>query len=154
MNKKEFKPGEYVKGIEYFDGDVPIEMRGWVSKKQVPVARPGAEEMLFIQADDIFNGERKTRIALDTAVSCKCINGWEKAVKRTLPMFSKLRHFKGGLYQIIAIANHVDYGRCVVYQDLREPEKIWVRDYAEFMSCVDKEKYPDVKQYYRFEVAE
>ena len=69
-------------------------------------------------------------------------------------MFSKLRHFKGGLYQIIAIANHVDYGRCVVYQDLREPEKIWVRDYAEFMSCVDKEKYPDVKQYYRFEVAE
>jgi hypothetical protein len=39
----------------------------------------------------------------------------------------------------------------VVYKALYGDGKIWVRDYEMFTSKVDKEKYPDVTQEYRFE---
>lgn len=65
------------------------------------------------------------------------------------------RHFKGNRYQIIAIAKHTeteeDY---VVYQALYGDNGIFVRPLAMFMEKVDKEKYPDAKQEYRFELEE
>ena len=67
----------------------------------------------------------------------------------------KYRHFKGHLYQVLCIAKDSETLKdVVVYQDLSDNTKIWVRDYDMFMSKVDKEKYPEVKQEYRFELVD
>lgn len=67
----------------------------------------------------------------------------------------KYRHFKGHLYQVINIAKDSETLKdVVVYQDLSDDTKIWVRDYDMFLSKVDKEKYPEVKQEYRFELVD
>lgn len=65
------------------------------------------------------------------------------------------RHFKDRLYQIIAIARDANTEeRVVVYQAMYGDEDIWVRPYEEFISEVDREKYPDAVQRYRFEKVE
>ena len=62
------------------------------------------------------------------------------------------RHFKGGEYMVIGVATHTETNeRLVVYMDL-ESDKTWARPYAEFLAKVDREKYPDAQQDYRFEL--
>ena len=62
------------------------------------------------------------------------------------------RHFKGMQYQILSIATHSETSeQMVVYQQLYAPFGVYVRPLAMFMSKVDKEKYPDAEQQYRFE---
>ena len=66
-----------------------------------------------------------------------------------------VRHFKGGLYKIVApIAFHTeDFTSFVVYKSIND-EKVWVRPVREFCSEVDREKYPNATQKYRFEILE
>ena len=62
------------------------------------------------------------------------------------------RHFKGKLYQVIAIATHTETEELmVVYRALYGEYRVFVRPYAMFAGEVDREKYPDVTQVYRFE---
>ena len=59
------------------------------------------------------------------------------------------------IYKILAFAIHSETEeRLVVYQGLYPPYKICARPYDMFMSEVDREKYPDVKQKYRFELVQ
>ena len=85
----------------------------------------------------------------------------EDATERDLKVGDIVKHFKREwvdektseyLYKILAFASHTETGEhLVIYQGLYAPFKICARPYAMFMSEVDREKYPDVKQTYRFE---
>ena len=65
------------------------------------------------------------------------------------------RHFKGDLYLVEDIATHSETGeKLVIYRQLYEEGKLYARPYDLFISEVDRDKYPDVKQKYRFELQE
>ncbi|WMI80884.1 DUF1653 domain-containing protein [Anaerotignum sp. MB30-C6] len=63
------------------------------------------------------------------------------------------KHFKGKGYKVIAIATHSETNeKYVVYQALYEDQDVFVRPYDMFISEVDREKYPDSTQRFRFEL--
>ena len=76
---------------------------------------------------------------------------------RDMPkQFEIYRHFKGKFYKIIAVGHHSETGeKMVIYYDLSGKNSTidnpCIRPLDMFLSEVDHEKYPDVKQKYRFE---
>lgn len=75
---------------------------------------------------------------------------------RELPRQNEIwRHFKNKLYKIIAIALHTETDeKMVVYQAMYGNNGIYARPLDRFMSEVDRDKYPDAQQEYRFERVE
>ncbi len=65
------------------------------------------------------------------------------------------KHFKGDYYLVLDVVTHSETKEeMVLYQQLYGEGKKYVRPKDMFLSKVDKVKYPDVKQEYRFELQE
>lgn len=65
------------------------------------------------------------------------------------------RHFKGDYYLVEDIAKDSETEQeMVVYRRLYDDGGLWIRPKEMFLSEVDYEKYPNVKQKYRFELQE
>lgn len=63
------------------------------------------------------------------------------------------KHFKGDYYFVEDIAIHSETKeKYVVYRGLYGNNELYIRPYDMFTSKVDKVKYPEVKQEYRFEL--
>ena len=63
------------------------------------------------------------------------------------------KHFKGKYYIVEDVALHSETNeKYVVYRQLYGNNELFVRPYDMFMSKVDKIKYPNVTQEYRFEL--
>ena len=63
------------------------------------------------------------------------------------------KHFKGDFYIVEDIALDVETERkVVIYRGLYENAPLYVRDLELFTSLVDKNKYPNIEQKYRFEL--
>jgi len=86
-------------------------------------------------------------------------NGWKYKKKRGEKDMNELkingiyRHFKGDYYLVVDVANHSETKeKYVVYRRLYGDGGLWIRPMDMFLSEVDHEKYPEVKQKYRFEL--
>ena len=63
------------------------------------------------------------------------------------------RHFKGDYYLVCDVAIHSeDRNEYVIYRALYGDNGLYIRPKDMFLSEVDHEKYPNVKQKYRFEL--
>lgn len=65
---------------------------------------------------------------------------------------SIFKHFKGNIYKVVTIAKECENLQdMIVYQGQYEDKPCWIREKKDFFALVDKNKYPDVTQKYRFE---
>lgn len=65
------------------------------------------------------------------------------------------KHFKGDYYLVEGIVKDSETKQeMVLYRRLYGDGDLWVRPLDMFLSEVDHEKYPNVKQKYRFELQE
>ena len=77
----------------------------------------------------------------------------ERRIFMKVEKYGIYRHFKGKYYLVLDIVKHSETREeLVLYRALYGEKELWVRPLSMFTSLVDRDKYPDVKQKYRFEL--
>ena len=64
----------------------------------------------------------------------------------------KYRHFKGIIVEVLEVAKHSETEEILIIYRHLDTNEVWARPISMFNSLVDKEKYPDSMQVYRFEL--
>ena len=73
--------------------------------------------------------------------------------KENLKIKGVYKHFKNNYYILEDVATHSETGeKYAVYRQLYGNGELYIRTLDMFLSEVDKNKYPNVKQKFRFEL--
>ena len=124
-----------------------IENLEWTMNRQFDTRQLHIEESEQFDSDDRLDDENCDLAFLEEHFNHSAKNEFD----RDLPMPREIwRHFKEGkLVRIVGIAEGTEYHeKSVIY--VAEDGSMWSRPLDMFMSLVDREKYPDAKQKYRF----
>ena len=74
---------------------------------------------------------------------------------RNIELKRVYRHFKGDYYLVEDIAKNSETNEdCVIYRKLYGDGGLWIRPLDMFLEEVDRKKYPNASQKYRFELQE
>ena len=73
-------------------------------------------------------------------------------LEREVKIGALYKHFKGTFHKVICIAKDSETLVEKVVYTHDDTGEVWVRDKEEFLSLVDKNKYPNIDQEYRFEL--
>lgn len=116
-------------------------------------------QQLYIESADINDWSSQNSLNHENCDLSYCMK-YFKNINDTLKYDRPLpesgqqyRHFKvGKIVTVVGIARHTETEELTVVYD--HNGTIWNRPLEMFMSKVDREKYPDAKQKYRFELVE
>lgn len=81
-------------------------------------------------------------------------DGWPVDTDRKVTVGQKYRHFKGKIVEVLAISQDTEMPGQFIVVYIDRDNYVWHLPLGMFLSEVDHEKYPLVKQKYRFELIE
>lgn len=159
--------------MEYEEGDICKVTGTWYGgvhiegKTGIPVSIDRDEYVELDEQEKPVNDTAKTvysELKHGSSEPAADESDEEDVPERDIEVGDIVRHFKREwvseesaeyLYKVLAFAQHTENGeKLVIYEALYPPYKTCARPYSMFMSEVDRVKYPDVKQQYRFERVE
>lgn len=165
---EEIKIGNYVEGIEQW-GPEGHESQHKMRIIVKDIHTYNGNRVYSGQADDSYGGARGGYVSTEfgevrviTDEEPFTTKWWKKqcqnekltstAWRREWKPGDLVRHFKGNKYIIVGIGVDTETElEVVIYKTTDGTDKIWVRPRAMFEDEVDKDKYPDAKQQWRFE---
>lgn len=124
-----------------------IENLEWTMNRQFDTRQLHIEESEQFDSDDRLDDENCDLAFLEEHFDHSAKNEFDRKLPKPREIW---RHFKEGkLVRIVGIAEGTEYHeKSVIYK--AENGTMWSRPLDMFMSLVDREKYPNAKQKYRF----